>query len=192
METRCRRFLVFLSSLFCLFFFPSFVLANCVEQEWGLSVASGYGVSQLVPVRFGVQRSFGRQWHRRCLWPIGGYWEGSLYHMKGKKGPKPNSHRRLSAGAFAGVLRFEGPESFDCFWPYVDVGVGLSYVSKKEIGGRELGIHFQFEDRLGFGFRFGDSKQFDLSYRATHFSNAYLATKNDSFNLHLIVLGYWF
>lgn len=177
---------------FLLLFPQPTLLALPIEKEYGVSIASGYGVSRLVPIRLGLQQSFGQQWHRRALWPIGGYWEASFYQMKGRKGPKCNSHRRMSAAAFAAVFRFEDPEPFLCVCPYLDIGVGLSYVGKKEIGGRELGIHFQFEDRLGLGFRFGDQKQYDLSYRATHFSNAYLSTKNDSFNLHLIVLGYWF
>lgn len=179
----------------------NFLQATIIENERGVSVASGVGVRQIIPVRLGIQQSFGRQLCPRntACWPVSGYWEGSFYRLQGgKRGPILPSHREMSIVALAGVFRM-GPKEPICdglaAWdvsPYVDVGVGISWVSRKEISGRELGIPFQFEDRIGFGCRFGNKKQYDISYRAVHFSNAYLGKKNHGINLHLLVLGYWF
>lgn len=171
--------------------------SNEDTSELGVSVASGVGVRSIVPIRLGVQKSFGRRLcTQSACWPVGGYWEGSVYHLQGKRALIPPNNRRgnkqLNAVAAACVLRMQPEESVWDLWPYVDVGFGLSWLSKKEISARELGISFQFEDRLGCGFRWGEKRQYDLSYRAVHFSNAFLGKKNHGINLHLLVLGYWF
>lgn len=164
--------------------------------QHGVSVASGIGVASMVPVRVGIQRSFGcRLCPRKANedWPIGGYWEASAYSMRGKQGPFLHSSKQMNAMAVAGVLRVERRCRLEFgIWPYLDVGIGLSWVSKKTVCSRELGIQFQFEDRLGVGFRFGDNRQYDVGYRVIHFSNAYLDSRNAGINLHLLVLGYWF
>lgn len=170
-------------------------LANVenTECEKGVSVASGHGVSDIVPIRIGIQKSFGYPWAHRTRCPIGGYFEASAYALNGKKGRyNPNSNKSAQALALAAVLRFQNQYEILAVYPYLDLGLGASWFSKKEIGGRELGIHFEFEDRLGLGFRFGKNQQFDFCYRAVHFSNAYLGQQNHGINLHLLVLGYWF
>lgn len=170
----------------------SLIVGGPLWASQGISVASGFGVAHIVPIRIGFQKEFEKQWNTESDWPIGGYWEGSVYSMNGHKGRNPNSHKRLEALALAGVFRMQRRERFSFGWPYVDLGVGLSWLTRKEIGGRDLGIHFQFEDRIGIGFRFGQDKQYDIGYRAIHFSNAYIGPSNHGINLHVIVLGYWF
>lgn len=162
-------------------------------NQKGISIASGYGAAHIVPFRIGFQKTLNRDWHPKNAWPITGYVEGSLYDLKGQKGPKAGSHRQLCAAALALVFRFnrEKPIASDLY-PYIEIGVGGSWLTRQEIGGRELGMHFQFEDRLGIGCRFGEKKQYDLGYKAVHFSNAYLGNSNHGINLHLMTLGYWF
>jgi len=168
------------------------VSSNASIAEYQISFASGYGAAHIVPLRIGFVKSWDAKWYQECEWFMGGYSELSVYNLHGKAGLNPASNSTLQATAAAGVFRLECTESWKNIWPYFDVGFGASYLSKKEIGGRELGSNCLFEDRIGFGFRFGEKRQFDISYRAIHFSNAYLAEKNAGINLHLIVLGYWF
>jgi lipid A 3-O-deacylase len=163
-----------------------------LHAEQGASVASGFGAAKIIPIRFGVQKSFDKQWAKENEWPVSGYWEGSVYSMKGQRGQAPDSHNRLEAVAVAGVFRFQRVTKTILGWPYIDIGLGLSWLSRKEIGGRKLGMHFQFEDRIGIGVRWGEKRQYDIGYRAVHFSNAYIGSYNNGINLHLLVLGYWF
>lgn len=150
----------------------------------GLSFGSGTGMRRIVPLRLGLQYT----WYENACWPLWSYMELSFYHLKGKKGVNPWSHDHLQALALAPVFRFEPNEG--CF--YLEAGVGVARLSHKEISGRELGMHFEFEDRIGAGFRFGHQKQFDVSYRFLHFSNANIGKFNHGLNLHFIILGYWF
>jgi lipid A 3-O-deacylase len=189
------RKLKYLFTAFLISFIPSIAHA-----EQGVSIASGYGTSSTIPLRIGIQQGFNHAWCKKSHFHITGYFEASVYSLHSKRRPRPDfisihgsSNRNMNAAALAGVMRIESKEALlGKMLPYLDIGFGLGYVSKKEMGGRKLGIHFQFEDRLGVGFRFGEKRQYDLCYRAVHISNAYLGQQNDGFNLHLIVLGYWF
>jgi len=163
-----------------------------INAKGGLSLSTGYGAAHIVPLRLGIQKNFTKSWNEETDWPIGGYWEGSLYHKNGNYGSKPSSNKRLNAVALAGVVRFERAQQLMIGWPYVELGVGISWLSRKEIGGRDLGMHFQFEDRFGVGVRFGQHRQYDIGYKAVHFSNAYIGPCNHGINLHIITLGYWF
>lgn len=170
-----------------------------LHADQGVSIASGYGTASIIPVRIGLQQSFNHAWCKKSHFHITGYFEASAYALRSKRGLHRSaihgisSNRQMNAAALAAVMRVESKEVLlGKILPYLDIGVGLGYVSKKEIAGRKLGIHFQFEDRLGVGFRFGEKRQYDICYRAVHISNAYLGQQNDGFNLHLLVLGYWF
>jgi len=180
----CKKILLVL----CLMIFP--VIASA---ETGVSIASGYGVAKIVPLRIGGQKSWGQEWFKNCAWYIKGYWELSYYHLSGKKGASPNSNSKLDAVAFAPVFRLTRQVSWQQdIYPYVEFAIGVAQLSKREIGGRWLGEKFSFEDRLGFGIRFGAKQQFDINYRAVHFSNGYIGNYNHGINLHMITLGVWF
>ncbi len=170
----------------------SLSFCNLAWARAGISFASGYGAAEIIPIRLGFQQEFNQQWRAESDWPIGAYWEGSFYQMRGKRGSLPGSHNRLEAVALAGVFRFERAKESVLGWPYVELGIGLSWLSRKEIGGRDLGIHFQFEDRFGLGVRFGENREYDVGYKVIHFSNAYIGPSNHGINLHLLTIGYWF
>jgi lipid A 3-O-deacylase len=160
----------------------------------GVSISSGTGVCGIRPIRIGLQKHFNQHWCRSETdqWPITGYWELSFYHLKGRAGQKSGSHHKLNAITLAPVFRFQyiGDETW--IFPYLEVGIGVSLFSQKEIGGRDLGMHFQFEDRCSLGMRFGYQQQYDIAYRVVHFSNAYLGPCNHGLNIHFLTLGYWF
>jgi len=159
----------------------------------GISAGAGHGLSHITPFRLGIQKTFSREIKSDYFWPIWGYWEGAFYSMNGKPcATKPGSNKHLDAMVAAGVIRFEKNDAILGVFPYVELGIGISYITRQEIGGRDLGTPFLFEDRFGLGARFGENKQMDLTYRLVHFSNAYMGPCNHGINLHLIVLGYWF
>lgn len=188
-----QRFLFMLLSLLVLI--PFFAIASTPivgPDKYGVSLSSGHGSAEITPIRIGIQKYWKQEWLRSCPWSFRGYWEASLYYMNGRHGSMEASNSNLQALALAGVLRYESNAPILHLWPFFDVGIGASYLSKSSIGDRRLGIHYQFEDRLGVGVRFGHNKQYELGYRFIHFSNAFMAWYNHGINLHTIVLGYWF
>jgi len=82
---------------------------------------------------------------------------------------------------------------FKLFVPaYIDAGIGIAHLSNKLIANRDLGSIWVFEDRLGVGTLLGAKQSLEIGYRFLHYSNAYLAQKNQGLNLHLMIIGYWF
>lgn len=182
---------------------PRFVLEEaslevCQQVPQGVSIGSGAGTRGIIPYRLGYQHGFENAWLKDTAWPITGYTEFSYYNLQGKRqlqgipGLRPDSHNHLWALALGFVLRLERACAFFGFWPYFEAGFGGAWLSQKEISGRALGMHFEFEDRIGAGFRFGPQRQFDIGYRFIHFSNACLAYENNGINLQFLILGYWF
>lgn len=170
-----------------------FGVSFTANADRGVSFSSGWGAGDIIPIRIGFQKYWPRSWRDDKLINVRGYWEASLYQMFGKQTNEPGSNNSLQAGVIAGSFRFELNENMgDNVWPYLDFGLGASLVSKREISGKELGINYQFEDRVGFGMRFGKNRKYEIGYRFIHFSNAYLGDPNHGLNLHTIVFGYWF
>ena len=189
-----HRGLFLLKNLFIfLFSYLSTYYTYAVEVN-GVSLSSGVGVCRITPLRVGLQKDFVQHWCRAedDKWPITGYWELSFYHLRGKVGHKLGSHDQLNAVTFAPVFRLQHLDNDQGIVPYLELGIGLSWFSRKEIKGRELGLNFQFEDRCSIGVRFGNHQQYDIAYRVVHFSNAYIGPCNHGLNIHFITLGYWF
>lgn len=59
------------------------------------------------------------------------------------------------------------------FWEF---GIGISLLDERLFAHKDLGSHFQFEDRIGLAIRF--SERHSLSLRYLHYSNAGLASRN--------------
>ncbi|MBX3709772.1 MAG: acyloxyacyl hydrolase [Gammaproteobacteria bacterium] len=79
------------------------------------------------------------------------------------------------------------------FLPYLELSIGLSYLSRTRIDNRNLGIHFAFQDRIGMGTSFGTADQFLLGVHAVHYSNACLAEHNSGLSMPLVLdIGYRF
>ena len=80
-------------------------------------------------------------------------------------------------------IRVDVPMMVGRWQPFVVAQfLGPSYLSSRQLGSREQGAHFTFRDMIGAGFHSADrSMRVYLSWR--HFSNGYLASPNDGFNV---------
>lgn len=77
--------------------------------------------------------------------------------------------------------------------PYFELSIGLAYLSNTRFANSNLGMHFAFQDRAGFGFLAGEKEQLSLGAHIVHYSNAALASHNSGITIPLMVdLGYKF
>ncbi|WP_339897021.1 acyloxyacyl hydrolase [uncultured Gilvimarinus sp.] len=81
--------------------------------------------------------------------------------------------------------------------PFVEAGIGVSYISETWIKsdtftGADFGSHFQFEDKLSFGTRFGSRQQFELAFTFIHHSNANIKKPNHGIDTSSATFSYWF
>lgn len=78
-------------------------------------------------------------------------------------------------------------------YPFLELSIGLSYLSRTRFDDRNLGIHFAFQDRMGIGALFGTAKQISFGIHAVHYSNAHLSNHNSGITVPLVLdVGYRF
>lgn len=169
----------------------AFYGASSASAEMAVSMGVGYGVNDSIGGRVGVIKKWDRLWRAEDCWHFTGYYEGSYYYLKGKRRYTFESENNIQIGALAAVFRYFRGQPWHGLWPFFDIGVGASYVSRLEFTSRKLGIHYQFEDRFGTGVRFGDRQQYEFGYRFIHFSNARLHEINHGINTQFLIFSYW-
>lgn len=59
-----------------------------------------------------------------------------------------------------------------------EFGIGVSLVNDTQFAGKDIGSHYQFEDRLGLTIDFGENLQQSAAIRYMHYSNGGLNSKN--------------
>lgn len=183
------------------FFFSAITFMQPYEPAFanlGIAISSGEGVRDITPYRIALNWDFGRVWRKHCEWGLDAHWENSFAHWeRGQVEPTAlgdDANQELRAITTGPVLRWSHKNLLESISiaPYVEVGIGLSWLSQRTIGGRRLSLHFQFEDNIGVGFRFGKRKQFDLTLRGYHYSNASIKRPNSGVNLAMLSFGVWF
>ena len=65
---------------------------------------------------------------------------------------------------------------------YGEFGIGVSLLDDTRFAGKDISTHFQFEDRLGLGYRFGQSRQYAVTLRYFHYSNGGLKSPNPGYD----------
>ncbi|BCV67728.1 hypothetical protein TUM17387_30870 [Shewanella carassii] len=58
---------------------------------------------------------------------------------------------------------------------YLEAGIGFALLDDSQFAGKDVGSHYQFEDRLGFAFKFGRERQQTVAITYLHYSNAGLS-----------------
>ena len=172
------------------------MLSSSAFADIGVTFSSGSGIHGITPYRVAVSWDFGTLWREEEMWGLKVQLESSYGMWDGPTRPDLASHRPTDLYAFTSgpILRWQRlePFPFGKISPYAELGVGLSWLSQREIQGRMLSLHFQFEDKGGVGVRFGRHQQYDFAMRAYHYSNASIKRPNSGVNLFMASFGYWF
>jgi lipid A 3-O-deacylase len=168
-------------------------LMSCVTVVFaastGIGGAIGDGTQEIDAWRINLQRT----WSDRVLTTnkrqLYGYTELAFTKLKCNREYSYPTNNHLQAYSLSIALRFLTRIVVPVFF---DIGIGPAYMSQQQIGSRNLGQNWLFEDRAGIGIVLGKKQKLELGYRFIHYSNAYLAQKNNGLNLHLFSFGYWF
>ena len=171
---------------FCCFVFS---YATVALATGGVSVGYGSGTKDVKGYRIGFQKSWANDGVTPNKRRLTGYWELAFTQMHNPITYSFPTNNNTDATSGSIVLRVPFRIGMQM---YLDIGIGVAYLSNQYISTRNLGTKWLFEDRLGAGVLLGPRQQFEVGYRLVHFSNGYLAQKNQGINLHLVILGYWF
>ena len=164
-----------------------------MAQGVGATQSFGKGASNLRTVRAAVVWDIAPWWSLENRYHWHGYWEASGARWRTAQGNVPNSRVEASIFTSGPQIRLQrsSPDRYGNI-PYIELGVGASWLSKEIIGSRRMGMHFQFEDRAGAGLLWGPHQKYETSIRAFHYSNASLAANNSGMNVLVLSFGKWF
>lgn len=95
-------------------------------------------------------------------------------------------HEQIDIYAVAPTLRYVFKQ-FNNISPFLDLSIGLSYLSSTYIGDRNLGMHFAFQDQVGIGVTVGKAQNLSASLSALHYSNGSMGRKNAGITIPLLV-----
>lgn len=117
------------------------------------------------------------------------YFDGGISHFRSEEKPY---YRTITIYSIAPVVRYTFKRRGHIL-PFLEFSIGAAYLNHTQIGGRNLGIHFAFQDRLGLGVLFGSKDQFIAGIHALHYSNGKVAEHNSGISVPLVLdLGYRF
>lgn len=169
------------------------ILAQTAEAAIidGIGVCSGDGEGKT----FVSSVSFYKEWHSlrlakgnselACLLECTyGYWDGN-------RGTTGNDIIHTVGCSPIFRLQRISQESVSIY-PYLDVGVGVHYISNTDLEDRQFSTHYQFALTFGAGIAFGSQKKIAIGYRFQHYSNAYTVIPNDGMNMHMFRIDYRF
>ena len=167
-------------------------VGSAADTPWidSVSVAIGKddGGNETSVFRLGLQNNWERSWFNGGAWYLNGYWDVTLAYME-----SDIDHTDLVDVGLTPVFRLQrDAELSSGVTPFAEAGVGAHLVSDTELGRHDLSSTFLFGSQIGVGLGFGNSGQYQLSYRFQHLSNADIETPNDGIELHLLRFAYAF
>jgi len=161
--------------------FAAALHAEPAAPAWMVQGGVGRSVTDVNVYRAAIRRYYGARWCNSDAGHVTGFWEGSMSLWA--------ADRTILAAALSPVFVYEfTPERWDVM-PYIALGIGVSRISGTRIMGRDLSSHFQFEDRVGFGLRFGPTMGNNLALRYMHYSNGGLAQPNHGIDIVMLSIG---
>ena len=111
------------------------------------------------------------------------YFDGGFSHFWINNKPY---YTTLNIYSIAPVVRIILEER-EHVYPFIDFSIGAAYLNHTHFENRNLGIHFAFQDRLGFGLIFGTKRQLTLGLEAIHYSNAHLSRHNSGVTIPVML-----
>jgi len=156
-----------------------------VQAFEGVKVAIGSGGSSTDAYQVALLSDFGQTFFNGR---VKQYWEFGYSRWSSDMGP----NKDLDVININPVFTYEFGSPDQAYVPYIDFSIGIAYMSDITIADKKLGQRFQFDDRLGFGARFGSEKRHDVALNLRHVSNAGLASDNAGFNVVSVAYSYRF
>jgi len=166
----------------CLLGFGSSFSVQAIE---GVKVGTGNGQNSTDAYQIALLSDFGQSFFND---KVKLHWEYGYSRWSSDQG----LNKDLDVFNINPVFTYELGSSDRAYVPYIDFSIGIAYVSDTSIANKKLGQHFQFDDRLGLGVRFGGEKRHDIALGARHVSNAGLDNDNDGFDVVSVSYTYRF
>jgi lipid A 3-O-deacylase len=155
------------------------------ERTFSVGIEVGRDVSAAngQMARLIVQKPWKKSWWENNYWELTGLWEFSVGVWESDQEP-PDDDLLYDAG-ITPVFRLVEKGYSGIRW-FLEVGIGVHYISEKFFGDRDLSTDFQFGDHLGAGWGFGPEGRYVLAYRYQHVSNGSISGENEGIDIQWV------
>lgn len=118
----------------------------------GLAFSSGDGVLDISPYRVAMSLDFGNIWRENYDWGLNFIWESSVGYWQGRSDYAVGTTDRLDVVTSGPLFRWQRQTPLYPFHmtPYIELGVGASWLSETEIGGGNYLCIFNLRTNLGW------------------------------------------
>ncbi|WP_158966568.1 acyloxyacyl hydrolase [Paraglaciecola sp. L3A3] len=148
---------------------------NVQASEQAVAIDYLYGEDDITGVRL-AYRPYNTQFTSiDWLGSLDVYWEVSVNFWE--YGPH-NQHDTNYAVALSPVFSNQFDTLYGKYPLKWEFGIGVSLVNDTHFAGKDIGSHYQFEDRLGLVLQFGQQLDSSLAVRYMHYSNGGLDDHN--------------
>lgn len=103
------------------------------------------------------------------------YWEVSANFWEYGEDNRHETNYALAISPVIGKTFYHVNNKYPLKWEF---GIGISFVDDTRFAGKDIGSHYQFEDRIGITMDFGSKMKQSVSLRYMHYSNGGLNSKN--------------
>lgn len=114
-------------------------------------------------------------------WALTGLLDTQIGYWSGDGAASNGANAAIATAAAAPLIRIQTTVHNTNLMPYLEGGVGLAFYSHDQIADNQLGASWGFENKVGVGLIFGETKQYDISYHYVNFNNYHLYHQNDGF-----------
>lgn len=156
--------------------------ATAGSSGYGLSFGYGEADPEIDIYRLGLKKDFPAAWFETDIGYLSGYFELSYNHWE-------FGEQDIDGVAFSPVFAYYFGDEQNKVRPYIEGGIGLTYIDEYHIADRNLSTNFQFEDRIGAGVRIGF---IDLNFRYMHYSNASIRQPNHGIDIFMFTTAVQF
>jgi len=162
-----------LTGLMASFLAISSLSANASKQSIAIDYLHGEG--DLSGVRLAYRPYHGQITQIEWLGEVDIYWELSVNFWEFGA---DNQHETNYALALSPVISSQFATIANKYPLKWEFGIGVSLINDTRFAGKDIGSHYQFEDRLGLILEFGENLKQSFAVRYMHYSNGGLNDKN--------------
>ncbi|AEP31634.1 acyloxyacyl hydrolase [Brumicola nitratireducens] len=117
------------------------------------------------------------------------YWELSINFWEYGDNNQHQTNYVLALSPVVSKVFYQVADKYPLRWEF---GIGVSLVDDTRFAGKDIGSHYQFEDRLGLSLSFGEDLRQMASIRYMHYSNGGLNSKNPGMDFLNMAYSYQF
>jgi hypothetical protein len=148
---------------------------NVLAREQAVAIDYLHGEGDLTGIRLAYRPHHTQITSFDRLGDLDLYWEISVNFWEFGR---DNQHETNYAIALSPVFSKQFDTLYDKYPLKWEFGIGVSLITDTRFAGKNIGSHYQFEDRLGLILEFGEQLAESIAVRYMHYSNGGLNDDN--------------